>query len=95
MFQTLFAVHKVCGLYENAVKAEPLSEDLYTHLFMSYVRVGDYKSQRRTAMALYKIAPKGPYYCWAVMSIILQVRTAFLLQDLFMYISYFFADIMA
>lgn len=66
-------VHKVCALYEAAVKSEPLSEELHSHLFMSYVRVGDYKSQQRAAMTLYKFAPKNPYYFWAVMSIILQV----------------------
>lgn len=60
-------------LYENAVKSEPANEELHSHLFMSYVRVGDYRSQQRAAMALYKFAPKNPYYFWAVMSIVLQV----------------------
>ncbi|XP_045770596.1 phagocyte signaling-impaired protein [Maniola jurtina] len=68
--------HKVCELYEAAVKAEPTSEELHSHLFMSYVRVGDYRSQQRSAMALYKIAPKNPYYFWVVMSIVLQAKTA-------------------
>ncbi|CAH0713545.1 unnamed protein product, partial [Brenthis ino] len=67
--------HKVCELYEAAVKAEPNSEELHSHLFMSYVRVGDYRSQQRAAMALYKFAPKNPYYFWAVMSIVLQAKT--------------------
>lgn len=40
---------------------------------MSYVRVSDFKSQQQAAMTLYKLKPKNPYYCWAVMSIILQV----------------------
>lgn len=65
---------KVCALYEAAVKVDPNSEELHSHLFMSYVRVGDYRSQQRAAMALYKFAPKNPYYFWAVMSIVLQVR---------------------
>ncbi|CAH2093565.1 unnamed protein product [Euphydryas editha] len=68
-------LHKVCALYEEAVKAEPTNEELYSHLFMSYVRVGDYRSQQRSAMALYKFAPKNPYYFWAVMSIVLQAKT--------------------
>ncbi|OWR55035.1 putative Phagocyte signaling-impaired protein [Danaus plexippus plexippus] len=67
--------HKVCALYEAAVKVEPTSEELYSHLFMSYVRVGDFRSQQRVAMALYKFAPKNPYYFWAVMSILLQAKT--------------------
>ncbi|KAF9410888.1 hypothetical protein HW555_010175 [Spodoptera exigua] len=69
-------LHKVCMLYENAVKSEPTNEELHSHLFMSYVRVGDYRSQQRAAMALYKFAPKNPYYFWAVMSIVLQAKTS-------------------
>ncbi|KAJ8711174.1 hypothetical protein PYW07_008416 [Mythimna separata] len=69
-------LHKVCMLYENAVKAEQSSEELHSHLFMSYVRVGDYRSQQRAAMSLYKFAPKNPYYFWAVMSIVLQAKTS-------------------
>ncbi|KAF9796669.1 hypothetical protein SFRURICE_010640, partial [Spodoptera frugiperda] len=69
-------LHKVCMLYENAVKSEPANEELHSHLFMSYVRVGDYRSQQRAAMALYKFAPKNPYYFWAVMSIVLQAKTS-------------------
>ncbi|KAL0818460.1 hypothetical protein ABMA28_008920 [Loxostege sticticalis] len=67
---------KVCALYEAAVKVDPNSEELHSHLFMSYVRVGDYRSQQRAAMALYKFAPKNPYYFWAVMSIVLQAKTS-------------------
>lgn len=39
---------------------------------MSCVRIGDFKAQQQAAMNLYKLKPKNPYYCWAVMSIILQ-----------------------
>ncbi|XP_038215805.1 phagocyte signaling-impaired protein [Zerene cesonia] len=67
---------KVCEIYEAAVKVDPTNEELYSHLFMSYVRIGDHRSQQRTAMALYKFAPKNPYYFWAVMSIVLQAKTA-------------------
>lgn len=62
----------MCRLYETAVKLDPTNEELHTHLFMSYVRLGDYKSQHQSAMALYKLKPKNPYYCWAVMSLVLQ-----------------------
>ncbi|CAH2052835.1 unnamed protein product, partial [Iphiclides podalirius] len=68
-------LHKVCALYEAAVKAEPGSEELHSHLFMSYVRIADYRAQQRAAMALYKLAPKNPYYFWAVMSIVLQAKS--------------------
>ncbi|CAF4802929.1 unnamed protein product [Pieris macdunnoughi] len=69
-------LHKVCEIYEAAVKVDPSNEELYSHLFMSYVRVGDHKSQQRAAMALYKLLPKNPYFFWAVMSIVLQAKTA-------------------
>lgn len=65
-------MEKICKLYETAVKLDPSNEELHTHLFMSYVRIGDFKSQQQSAMALYKNKPKNPYYCWAVMSIVLQ-----------------------
>lgn len=65
-------MEKICKLYEAAVKLDPTNEELHTHLFMSYVHVFDFKSQQQSAMALYKLKPKNPYYCWAVMSIILQ-----------------------
>ncbi|KAJ8975262.1 hypothetical protein NQ317_008828 [Molorchus minor] len=65
-------LEKICKLYENAVKLDPTNEELHTHLFMSYVRISDFKSQQQSAMTLYKAKPKNPYYCWAIMSIILQ-----------------------
>lgn len=65
-------VDKICQLYKTAVELDPTNEELHTHLFMSYVRVFDFKAQQQSAMALYKMKPKNPYYCWAVMSIILQ-----------------------
>lgn len=67
------AVEKICRIYEAAVKKEPTSEDLHTHLFMANVRVGDLEKQHHTAMALYKLKSKNPYYFWAVMSLVLQV----------------------
>ncbi|KAK7067820.1 hypothetical protein SK128_016945 [Halocaridina rubra] len=39
---------------------------------MAYVRVGDYKNQQQTALKLYKLKPKNPYYFWAVMSHVMQ-----------------------
>lgn len=63
---------KICKLYKTAVELDPTNEELHTHLFMSYVRVFDFKSQQQSAMALYKLKQKNPYYCWAVMSIVLQ-----------------------
>ncbi|XP_044764345.1 phagocyte signaling-impaired protein [Coccinella septempunctata] len=71
-FRELQQVDRICKIYEAAVRQDPSNEELHTHLFMSYVRISDFKSQQRAAMALYKFKPKNPYYCWAVMSILLQ-----------------------
>ncbi|KAK2586630.1 hypothetical protein KPH14_011677 [Odynerus spinipes] len=62
----------ISEVYEAAAKADPNNEELLTHLFMSYVRLGDYKKQQQTALALYKLKPTNPYYFWAVMSIVMQ-----------------------
>ncbi|XP_078600401.1 N-alpha-acetyltransferase 25, NatB auxiliary subunit-like [Branchiostoma floridae x Branchiostoma japonicum] len=65
----------VARIYENAVKKVPQSEEFLSHLFMAYVRLGEYKKQQQTGMALYKVAPKNPYYFWSVMSIVMQALT--------------------
>lgn len=54
------------------MKADPTNEELHSQLFMSYVRISDFKSQQQSAMALYKQKPKNPYFCWIVMSIVMQ-----------------------
>ncbi|XP_020285803.1 N-alpha-acetyltransferase 25, NatB auxiliary subunit [Pseudomyrmex gracilis] len=63
---------KISEVYEAAAKMDPNNEELLTHLFMSYVRLGDYKKQQQTALTLYKLKPKNPYYFWAVMSTVMQ-----------------------
>ncbi|XP_059486390.1 N-alpha-acetyltransferase 25, NatB auxiliary subunit [Neocloeon triangulifer] len=73
-YREMHEFHKICSIYANAVQKEPLSEDLLSHLFMAYVRVGDFKKQQQTAMALYKIRSKNPYYFWGVMSVVMQTR---------------------
>lgn len=70
----------IADVYENAVKKDPSNEELYSHLFMGYVRLGDYKKQQQTAMALYKLKPKNPYYFWAVMSLVMQVSLQMLIK---------------
>ncbi len=63
---------KVCALYESALQKDPNNEEHLSHLFMAYVRVCSYKKQQSTALALYKVKPKNPYYFWAVMSVVMQ-----------------------
>jgi tetratricopeptide (TPR) repeat protein len=65
---------KISMVYANAVKKCPGNEDFLTHLFMSYVRINDFKTQQTIALQLFKAKPKNPYYIWAVMSVVLQVR---------------------
>jgi len=63
-------------MYENAVKKDPTNEEFLTHLFMSHVRLGNYKRQQQIASSLYKAKPKSPYYFWAVMSVVLQATSS-------------------
>ena len=69
----LFSANKICDVYLAASKKDPNNEELLTHLFMSYVRIGNYRKQHQHAMSLYKLRPKNPYYFWAVMSVVMQV----------------------
>ncbi|KAF5281675.1 hypothetical protein FQR65_LT14605 [Abscondita terminalis] len=73
-YRELQQQEQICTLYENAVKADPSNEEFHTQLFMSYVRIGDFKLQQQSALNLYKLKPKNPYYCWAVMSVVQQAN---------------------
>ncbi|KAK7505933.1 hypothetical protein BaRGS_00002655, partial [Batillaria attramentaria] len=73
-------VHKleaIADMYENAHKARPDNEEVLSSLFMAHVRLGSYKKQQQTAMALHKLRPqKNPYYFWAVMSSVMQAHSS-------------------
>ena len=45
-FKELQQPENICTMYENATKREPMNEELLSHLFMSYVRMGYYKKQQ-------------------------------------------------
>ncbi|XP_006821637.1 N-alpha-acetyltransferase 25, NatB auxiliary subunit-like [Saccoglossus kowalevskii] len=62
----------ITKIYESAVRKQPSNEEYHSHLFMAYVRMGDYKKQHQAAMTLYKQFPKNPYYFWAVMSKVME-----------------------
>ncbi|KAE8748112.1 hypothetical protein FOCC_FOCC005115 [Frankliniella occidentalis] len=64
--------NKICEMYDAAAKKDPTNEEILTNLFMAHVRLGDYKQQQQTALRLYKVKPKNPYYFWAVMSVVMQ-----------------------
>lgn len=52
-----FVAEMIPHVYEMALKQNPQSEELYSHLFMAYVRIGDYKKQQQV-QTLYIILVK-------------------------------------
>src|SRR5699024_8229603 len=72
----MFSANMIALIYENALKKDPTNEKLFTHLFMAYVRLQDYKKQQLTALNLYKVHQKNRYYFWAIMSIYMQAISA-------------------
>ncbi|KAL9890093.1 phagocyte signaling impaired isoform 1-T3 [Glossina fuscipes fuscipes] len=71
-YKELEQLDKIVELYNHAVKQQPANEELLAHLFISHVRLEDFKSQQSVALQLYKAHPKNAYYFWAVMSVVLQ-----------------------
>lgn len=63
----------IADAYEKALKKDPQNEELMSHLFMAYLRAGEYKKQQQVAINLYRLRPKNPYYFWSVMSVYMQV----------------------
>lgn len=74
-FKEAFTPERICALYERVCSRHPKNEQYLTHLFMSYVRVRNYKMQQKTALLLYKEFQRNPYYFWHVMSIVMQAIT--------------------
>lgn len=81
IFQEAYAPERISLLYEKICARYPKNEQYLTHLFMSYVRVRNYKQQQKTALALYKEFQRNPYYFWNVMSIVMQVNNFILLLN--------------
>ncbi|MFH4979510.1 hypothetical protein AB6A40_006219 [Gnathostoma spinigerum] len=71
-FKEAYTPGRIVQMYEKICARQPKNEQHMTHLFMSYVRVRNYKLQQKTALALYKEFPRNPYYFWNVMSIVMQ-----------------------
>uniref|UniRef100_A0A915PFP9 N-terminal acetyltransferase B complex subunit NAA25 homolog n=1 Tax=Setaria digitata TaxID=48799 RepID=A0A915PFP9_9BILA len=74
-FKEAYTPERISVLYEKICARYPRNEQYLTHLFMSYVRVRNYKQQQKTALALYKEFQRNPYYFWNVMSIVMQAIT--------------------
>lgn len=81
-------VTKITELYNHAAKLSPGNEEILAHLFISYVRLDDYESQKSVALQLYKVHPKNAYYFWAVMSVVLQVKGGILILKKWNYLLY-------
>ena len=54
-FRELQQPEKICVMYENATKREQ-NEELLSHLFMSYVRMGNYKKQQVYTLSYVKFS---------------------------------------
>uniref|UniRef100_A0A0M3IJ41 N-terminal acetyltransferase B complex subunit MDM20 homolog n=1 Tax=Ascaris lumbricoides TaxID=6252 RepID=A0A0M3IJ41_ASCLU len=67
-----YTPERISTLYERVCARFPKNEQYLTHLFMSYVRVRNYKLQQKTALSLFKEFQRNPYYFWNVMSIVMQ-----------------------
>lgn len=74
LLSPLLVVQKIAAVYADAAKHYPKNQEILTHLFMAYVRVGNCQRQQQTAGQLCKAFPlNGPYQCWRVMSVLMQV----------------------
>ncbi|EDW59652.1 phagocyte signaling-impaired protein [Drosophila virilis] len=71
-YREMEQLDKIVELYQHAVKLNPGNEELLAHLFVSHVRVEDYKAQQAVALQLYKAQPKNAYYFWSVISVVFQ-----------------------
>ncbi|KAH8310732.1 hypothetical protein KR044_002767 [Drosophila immigrans] len=71
-YREMEQLDKIVELYQHAVKQNPGNEELLAHLFVSHVRVEDYKAQQAVALQLYKAQPKNAYYFWSVISVVFQ-----------------------
>ncbi|EDW83341.1 uncharacterized protein Dwil_GK22368 [Drosophila willistoni] len=71
-YREMEQLDKIVELYQHAVKQNPGNEELLAHLFISHVRVEDYKAQQAVALQLYKTQPKNAYYFWSVISVVFQ-----------------------
>lgn len=74
-FKEAYTPERISALYERVCAKHPKNEQYLTHLFMSYVRIRNYKMQQKTALLLYKEFQRNPYYFWNVMSIVMQAIT--------------------
>ncbi|GAB6030038.1 N-alpha-acetyltransferase 25, NatB auxiliary subunit [Chamberlinius hualienensis] len=75
-YRELHKLDMIAEIYDLASRKDPQNEELLTHLFMAYVRLGQYKKQQQVAMNLYKLKSKNPYYFWGIMSIVMQAHVA-------------------
>ncbi|ORX46386.1 hypothetical protein BCR36DRAFT_585202 [Piromyces finnis] len=71
---------EIVELFQNAFEADITNEEYANQYFMAITRINNYDLQKQTALKLNKLFSnsssnkKGKYFCWAIMSLILQSR---------------------
>ncbi|OUM65238.1 hypothetical protein PIROE2DRAFT_7778 [Piromyces sp. E2] len=79
-FKDLQKYDKIVELFQNAFEADTTNEEYANQYFMALTRINNYDLQNKTALRLNKlfsnsnVNKKGKYFCWAIMSLILQIR---------------------
>jgi len=79
-FKDLQKYDEIVELFQNAYEADPSNEEFANQYFMAITRINNYDLQKQTALKLNKVFSnsnvnkKGKYFCWAIMSLILQGR---------------------
>jgi len=79
-FKELQKYDEIVELFQNAYEANPSNEEFANQYFMAITKINNYDLQKQTALKLNKVFSnsnvnkKGKYFCWAIMSLILQGR---------------------
>jgi len=74
-FKESCKTEEICPLYEQAVEIDNNpSEEILTHLFMSYVRCSNFQKMKTTALKLYRKFKNSPYHFWGTMASVLQAH---------------------
>lgn len=70
-------VQKIIDIYEAACKRRPTNPELFSQLFMAYVRTGNYKKQKEVAINMNRNIAGNNRVCsfWAIMSLVMQAAT--------------------
>ncbi|KAG4096530.1 hypothetical protein H8356DRAFT_995095 [Neocallimastix lanati (nom. inval.)] len=79
-FKGLEKYDEIVELFKNAFEADQTNEEYANQYYMALTKVNNFELQKQTALKLNKlfsnsvVNKKGKYFCWAIMSSILQSR---------------------